>query len=58
MEYAKLRISQSYSLGDPFERDEEGKGRYFSNVVGELWWHFGPYVSAHGEIGISPYDGM
>jgi len=56
-EYAKLKISQSYSLGDPFERDEDGKGRYFSDILGELWWRFGPYVSAHGDITISPYDG-
>jgi len=56
-EFAKLKIFQSYSVGDPFERDGNGKGRYFSDVVGELWWRFGPYVSAHGDIGMSPYDG-
>jgi lipopolysaccharide assembly outer membrane protein LptD (OstA) len=56
-EYAKLKIYQGYSLGDPFERDSSGKARYFSDVVGEMWWNFGPYVSAHGDVKVSPYDG-
>jgi lipopolysaccharide assembly outer membrane protein LptD (OstA) len=56
-EYAKLKIYQGYSFGDPFERDESGRGRYFSDVVGELWWNFGPYATARGDVGISPYDG-
>lgn len=56
-EYAKLKIFQSYSLGDPFERDENGKGRYLSDISTELWWRFSPYVATHGEIAVSPYDG-
>lgn len=56
-EYAKLRLSQSYSLGDPFERDSKGKGRYFSNFKGELWWNFGPYVSSQFDAEYSPYRG-
>jgi LPS-assembly protein len=57
IEYAKLKIFQGYSLGDPFERDGKGKTRYFSDVVGDLWWRFSPYMTGSGEIGISPYDG-
>ena len=56
-EYGKLKIFQSYSVGDPYDRDENGKGRYFSDVIAELWWRFNPYVSAYGDIGVSPYDG-
>jgi LPS-assembly protein len=54
-EYARLDIFQSYSLGDPYERDSKGKGRYFSNIQAELWWHFGPFLSARGDVGFSPY---
>jgi lipopolysaccharide assembly outer membrane protein LptD (OstA) len=45
-EYAKLMIFHSYSLGDPFT-DSSGKNRSFSNIQGELWLNFGPYLSAH-----------
>ncbi len=57
VEYAKLKIFQSYSFGDPFSRDSKGKGRYFSNILGELWWHFGPYVTAKLDGEFSPYYG-
>jgi LPS-assembly protein len=53
-EYAKLMIFQSYSLGDPFT-DSSGKKRSFSNIQGELWWNFGPYLSAHWNGDFSPY---
>ncbi len=56
-EYGKLRIFQSYSFGDPFTRDSKGKGRYFSNIQGELWWNFSPYLSAKLEGELSPYYG-
>jgi LPS-assembly protein len=56
-EYARLDIFQSYSLGDPYERDSKGKGRYFSNIQAELWWNFSPYVSAKWDAGFSPYHG-
>ncbi len=55
-EYAKLIIFQSYSLGDPFT-DLSGKSRSFSNIHGELWFNFGPYLSAHWDGDFSPYDG-
>ena len=55
-EYAKLRIFQSYSLGDPLI-DAGGKKRSFSNIQGELWWNFGPYVSAHWDAELNPYQG-
>jgi LPS-assembly protein len=55
-EYAKLMIFQSYSLGDPFT-DSSGKNRSFSNIQGELWLNFGPYVSAHWDGDFSPSRG-
>jgi LPS-assembly protein len=56
-EYARLNIFQSYSLGNPFERDSNGKGRYFSNIQAELWWNFSPLLSAQADAGFSPYRG-
>jgi LPS-assembly protein len=56
-EYAKLKIFQSYSLGEPFTQDSRGKGRYFSNIQGELWWNFSPYLSAKLDGEFSPYHG-
>jgi LPS-assembly protein len=55
-EYGKLIISQSYSLGDPFI-DAKGNNRSFSNIRGELWWNFGPYISAQSETELNPYRG-
>ena len=55
-EYAKLIISQSYSLGDPFT-DLSGKRGSFSGIQGELWLNFSPYVSAHWNGDFSPYRG-
>jgi LPS-assembly protein len=54
-EYARLDIFQSYSLGDPYERDSKGRGRYFSNIQAELWWNFSPFLSARWDVGFSPY---
>ena len=56
-EYGKLKIFQSYSLGDPFEKDAKGKERYFSNVRAELWWNFNPYVTGRGDAELNPYGG-
>jgi len=56
-EYGKLKIFQSYSLGDPFSKDSKGKGRYFSNILGELWWNFSPYLSAKLDGEFTPYHG-
>ncbi len=55
VEYAKLMIFQSYSLGDPFT-DSSGKNRSFSNIQGELWLNFGPYLSAHWDGEFNPYQ--
>jgi LPS-assembly protein len=55
-EYGKLTLSQSYSLGDPFI-DREGKKEDFSGIQGDLWWNFGPYVSARGNADFNPYRG-
>jgi len=54
-EYGKLRISQSYSLGDPVAIDSRGNGEHFSNIQGELWWNFNPYLSAHSDAELNPY---
>ena len=61
-EYAKLKIFQSYSLENPswFNPqfiDAKGKKRDFSNIRGELWWNFNPYVSAHWDSEFDPYRG-
>jgi LPS-assembly protein len=61
-EYAKLKIFQSYSLQDPswFNPqfiDTEGKKHSFSNIEGQLWWNFSPYVSAYGDTEFNPYRG-
>jgi LPS-assembly protein len=56
-EYAKLNIFQSYSLGDPFSRDSKGKGRFFSDIQGELWWYFKPYITAQLDAAFNPYEG-
>jgi LPS-assembly protein len=55
-EYGRLKIFQSYSLGDPYETDSKGKGRYFSNIQGELSWNFSSYVSAQLDGEFNPYD--
>lgn len=56
-EYAQLRIFQSYSLGDPFSKDSKGKGRYFSNIRGELHLNLNPYLSARWDAEFNPYLG-
>jgi len=54
-EYGKLKISQSYSLGDPIAIDSGGNEEQFSNIQGELWWNFNPYLSAHAGAELNPY---
>ncbi len=54
-EYARLRISQSYSLGEPFQGDES-KGK-FSNVQGELWLNLNPYLNGRARAEFNPYRG-
>ena len=53
-EFGKLKIYQSYSLGDPYGL-ENGKDRDFSNIRGELWWRFGPDVVARADTEWNPY---
>jgi LPS-assembly protein len=55
-EFGKLKIFQSYSFGDPFVVDVKGKERQFSNILGELWWRFSPYIWARGDAEFNPYD--
>jgi hypothetical protein len=54
-EYGKLKVFQSYSLGDPFQIDSKGKERDFSNIKGELWWNFSPTISAQWDAELNPY---
>jgi hypothetical protein len=55
-EYGKLKIIQSYSLGDPYQIDSKGKERDFSNIQGELWWNFSPTISAQWDGELNPYQ--
>ncbi len=55
-EYGKLKVSQSYSLGDPFQIDSKGREKDFSNIKGELWWNFSPYLSAQWDAELNPYE--
>jgi lipopolysaccharide assembly outer membrane protein LptD (OstA) len=62
VEYGKLIISQSYSLEEPsflnpLFTDSEGKRRSFSNIRGELWLNFKPYLWAHWDAELNPYRG-
>jgi len=54
-EYGKLKVIQSYSLGDPFQIDSKGKEKNFSNIKGELWWNFSPTISAQSDAELNPY---
>jgi LPS-assembly protein len=52
-EYAKLKIFQSYSLGDPFL--ENNREERFSNIQSQLWWYFRPYLAVRGDAEFNPY---
>ncbi len=54
-EYGKLKISQSYSLGDPIAINSNGNEGHFSNIQGELWWNFNPYLSVRSDAELNPY---
>jgi len=54
-EYAMLKIFQSYSLGDPYVRDD--KKREFSNIQAELTWRFNPYLMVRWDAGFDPNGG-
>ncbi len=56
-EYAKLKVFQSFSFGDPIQRESNGKGRHFSNIQGEMWLNFSPYLSAKTDAEFNPYHG-
>jgi LPS-assembly protein len=56
-EYVRLKVFQGYSLGDPYERGESGNGKYFSNIRGELWMNFDPYLTFRGDAEFNPYRG-
>jgi LPS-assembly protein len=54
-EYLRLKVAQGYSLGDPYEVTRDGPKRYFSNIQGELWMNFNPYLSFRGNAELNPY---
>lgn len=56
-EYAGLKVFQRFSLGDPIQRESNGKGRYFSNIQAEMWLNFSPYLSAKTDLEFNPYHG-
>jgi LPS-assembly protein len=56
VEYAKLKIYQDYSLGDPFTTDGKKREHQFSNLRAELWMHLNPYLSVRGDTEFNPYD--
>jgi LPS-assembly protein len=56
-EYVRLKVFQGLSLGDPYARDENNTGRYFSNVRAELWMNFNPFLTFRGEVEYDPYVG-
>ncbi len=63
VEYGKFMIYQSYSLEDPsffnpLFTDGRGKKRRFSDIHGELWWNFKPYLWAHWDVEINPSRGF
>ena len=55
-EYAKLNIFQNYSFGDPFSTSRNGTERFFSDIQGELWWYFSPYITAQILAALNPYE--
>jgi lipopolysaccharide assembly outer membrane protein LptD (OstA) len=55
-EYAKLKIFQSYSFGDPLSKSRKNTERYFSDIQGELWWYFNPYITAQIDAALNHYD--
>lgn len=54
-EYLRLKVFQGYSLGDPYTTGADGKERQFSNIRGELWMNFNPYLSFRGKAEYNPY---
>jgi LPS-assembly protein len=65
-EYGKLILSQSYNFGDPYEdyqyerfgnpfRFVLKEKQYLSNIRGELWWNFSPYVTARWDAELDPH---
>jgi lipopolysaccharide assembly outer membrane protein LptD (OstA) len=56
-EYARLKIFQSYSLGDAFAVSAGGNGKSFSNIGGELWLNLNPYLSGRMDAAFNPYRG-
>jgi lipopolysaccharide assembly outer membrane protein LptD (OstA) len=62
IEYAKLEISQSYSLGDPswynpLYIDPDGKKRSFSDIEGQLWLNPSTYLVVYTDTELNPYRG-
>ncbi len=55
-ELLRFTVSQSYSFGEPFWRDEKSwRGRYFSDIEGELWLNPSQYLNFSGDLQYNPY---
>jgi len=54
-EYGRLKIFQSYNLGDPFVKNNEEER--FSNIRAELWWNLRPYMTVRWDTEFNPYRG-
>lgn len=55
-EYVKLRFFQNYTLGDSYI-DLDGRKRSFSNIKGELWLDFSPYINARWDAEYNHHRG-
>jgi LPS-assembly protein len=56
-ELLRLTVSQSYSFGDPYWREaESGRGRYFSDIEGEVWLNPSRYLNVLGDLRYNPYE--
>jgi LPS-assembly protein len=56
-ELLRFTVSQSYSFGEPFWREEEsGRGRYFSDIEAELWFNPSKYINVRGDLQYNIYE--
>ena len=52
----RFTVSQSYSFGEPFWREQKGgRGRYLSDIDGELWLNPSQYINVRGDLQYNPY---
>jgi LPS-assembly protein len=55
-ELLRFTVSQSYSFGEPYWREaKSGRGRYFSDIEGEVWLNPSRYLNVLGDLQYNPY---